>query len=144
MSNSVGLPKELDAVPTLMVELIRRVIPETQAVYAYGSHIRGGTHPASDLDLALLLPRQRVISPLELAQLQGDLEAIAAFPVEISILCPNTQVVHCKEVVAHGQPLFILDPRIVDDFEMRVLSGYARLCEDRTPVVEAYSGVRNG
>jgi len=144
MSNSVEPPQILDAIAIPLVELIRRVIPDTQAIYAYGSHIRGGVHPASDLDLALLCPRQRQISQLELVQLQGDLAALAGFSVELSILSLDTQVVHCKEVVAHGRPLFVLDPRIVNDFEMRVLSSYARLCEDRAPVVAAYSGVRNG
>ncbi len=79
---------------------------------------------------------------MQLAQLQGDLESLAGFPVDVSILSIETQVVHCKEVVARGLPVFAADLRAIDEFEMLTLSRYARLCEDRAPVVEAYS--RNG
>ncbi len=122
-----------------MVARIRRLIPEITAIYAYGSRVHGGVHPGSDLDLALLLPPGCRTAPDTLARLQGDLESLAGFPVEISILLPETQVVHCKEVVAGGKVIFSSDPRIVDEFEMRVLSSYARLCEDRAPVLEAYA-----
>ncbi len=54
---------------------ICRFIPETLAIYFYGSRIRGGVHPASDLDIALLPPRSANVSALRLAQLQGDLES---------------------------------------------------------------------
>jgi predicted nucleotidyltransferase len=129
----------LDAITIPLVKHIRHVIPETLAVYVYGSRVRGGLHPASDLDLALLLPKHNDASPLMLAQLQGDLESLAGISVEISILSLETQIVHCKEVVAGGRPVFAADPRLVDEFEMRALSSYARLCEDRAPVLEAYA-----
>ncbi len=93
-----------------MVTRIRRSIPEITAIYAYGSRVHGGVHPGSDLDLALLLPPGCRTAPDILAQLQGDLESLAGFPVEISILSPETQVVHCKEVVAGGKVIFSTDP----------------------------------
>lgn len=144
----MGIPgdplKEIDEIVTPLVERIRQAIPETLAVYVYGSRVTGGQHPASDLDLALLLPRSISVSPLQLAQLQGDLESLAGFVVEISTLSLETEIVHCKEVIAGGRLVFAVDRRIVDDFEMRTLSGYARLCEDRVPVLRAYAGVRDG
>jgi uncharacterized protein len=133
---------EIDEIVILLLERIRQVIPDVQAVYLYGSRIRGGMHPASDLDVALLLPKSAIVSQLQLAQLQGDLESLAGFVVEISILSLENQIVHCKEVVAGGRLVYAADRGIVDDFEMRTLSGYARLCEDRAPVLEAYTGVR--
>jgi uncharacterized protein len=140
-----GDPKKaLDEIELPLLENIRRVIPEVLAVYLYGSRVRGGQHAASDLDVALLLPRHSSVSLLDLAQLQGDLESQAGFAVEISILSLQTQIVHCKEVVAGGRLIFAADPRAVDDFEMQTLSGYARLCEDRAPILEAYAGVRDG
>jgi uncharacterized protein len=144
MAIPVDPPEVLEAITLPLVERIRQLIPGIVAIYAYGSRVRGIQHPASDLDLALLLPGHEEVSPLVLAQLQGDLEAMAGFPVEISVLSLSTQVVHCKEVVAGGEPVFVADRRAVDEFEMRVLSSYARLCEDRMPVVKAYTGVGNG
>ena len=129
---------------TALVEHIRRHIPGILAIYVYGSRVREEQRPDSDLDLALLLPRTGAVSALDLAQLQGDLESAAGFPVEISILSPEVQTVHCKEVVTGGQLVFIGDRVAVDEFEMYVLSGYARLCEDRAPVVKAYTGRSDG
>lgn len=134
----------LDTLTTALVNHVRQAIPEVLVIYAYGSRVRGGLHPRSDFDFALLLPEHAGVSPLMLAQLQGDLESLAGASVEISILSLETQIVHCKEVVAGGRPVFAADPRVVDEFEMRALSGYARLCEDRAPVLQAYSALNNG
>jgi uncharacterized protein len=133
-----------DPVMDRLVDHIRRAVPEIVAIYAYGSQVRGGSHPESDLDLALLLPRSSQISPTALLDLQGDLETVAGVPVDISILSIENGVVLCKEVISTGQQLFAADPAAVDEFEMRVLSSYARLCEDRAVVVEAYSRAGHG
>ena len=122
--------------------MIRRILesaPQAVAIYAYGSQVRGGAHPHSDLDLALLLPRREVIQPDAMMQLSGDLEAMVGLPVEVSILDPESQLVHCKEVVAHGVPVYVADADFLMVFEMQTLSSYARFCEDRRPVAEAYS-----
>jgi len=129
----------LDVEMKPIVEEIRRIIPGILAIYAYGSRVRQEQHPGSDLDLAVLLPRGSDVSLADLAQLQGDLECMVGFPVEISILSPENQTVHCKEVVTGGQKVFVADPRAVDGFEMYALSSYARLCEERARVVEAYA-----
>lgn len=125
-----------------LVEHIRGCVPGILAIYGYGSRFRDESHPASDLDLALLLSRNSEVSPLQLAQLQGDLESKVGIPVNISVLSLEIQVVHCKEVVATGKPVFVADRGAVEEFEMRVLSSYARLCEDRAPVFEAYASNR--
>ncbi|HYK91540.1 MAG TPA: nucleotidyltransferase domain-containing protein [Acidobacteriota bacterium] len=144
MGTRVGTAAGFDASFIPLVEHIRREIPEVLAIYAYGSRARGEPQTGSDLDIALLLPRDAHVSPLVLAQLQGDLEALSGYPVEISVLSLDLQVVHCKEVVTRGKAIFVADTRAVDDFEMRTLSSYARLCEDRAPVLEAYSKAHDG
>lgn len=143
MANPMDPIGSLAVLLSRIVEHIRAIFPNLQAIYAYGSRVRGDQHPGSDIDLALLLPRRIEVSPLQIAQLQGDLESLAGFPVEISILALETQVVHCKEVVTSGHPVFVAAPGALEEFEMRVLSSYARLCEDRAPVMAAYSGGSN-
>ena len=123
-----------------LVARILESVSEIRAVYAYGSRVKGGIHPESDLDLALLLPRECVVSAKQLFQLRGDLEAIAGFPVGVSILDLVSFVVHCKEVVSSGVTLYVADAQEVAAFEMQTLSNYARLCEDRAPVIKAYMG----
>lgn len=46
MNKLVSIDDNLDAMTTKLVELILNAIPETKAIYVYGSHARGGTHPA--------------------------------------------------------------------------------------------------
>lgn len=140
----VHVPDALADIAGPIVERILREIPRILVIYAYGSRPRGEEHPGSDLDLALLLPRGTDVSPDLLAQLEGDFEALAGFPVELSILSLETQVVHCKEVIGCGTPLYVADRRALDEFEMHALSYYARLCEDRKAVLQAYAGEKRG
>jgi hypothetical protein len=104
----------------------------------------GRGHPASDLDLALLVPTQARFEPLALLALRGDLELVAGCPVELAVPDPERGLVHCKEVVAYGATLYVGDRRAVDDFEMRVLADYGGLCEERRLVVDAYREPRRG
>jgi predicted nucleotidyltransferase len=130
-----------DQFATVRQALLERILldfPHLLAVYAYGSRVRGGVHSQSDLDLALLLPAHPRVPAPDLYQLQGDLEAIAGMPVEVSVLNLEANAVHCKEVVAHGVPVFTADEQALAVFEMRALSNYARYCEDKRPVTAAY------
>lgn len=138
------LPAEIEANREALTRLIVSAIPSVLAIYAYGSRVRGAIHPQSDLDLALLLPRTAAIPPNLLCQLRGDLEALMGYPVEVSVLDLNSQLIHCKEVVAHGIPIYVADANSLAVFEMQTLSYYARLCEDRRPIVEAYREERLG
>ena len=136
------LSDQFAAVRQALVNRIILEFPCLVAVYAYGSRVRGGVHPQSDLDLALLFPIHQPAPPADLFQLQGDLEAIAGMAVEVSLLRPETNVVHCKEVVAYGVPVFTADAEALAVFEMQTLSNYARYCEDRKPVMAAYAEER--
>ncbi|MBI5242143.1 MAG: nucleotidyltransferase domain-containing protein [Elusimicrobia bacterium] len=120
------------------VEIIRESFPDVIAVYIYGSRARGEAQADSDLDLALLLPMERTASTLDVLNVQSRLELITGCPVEISVLDPGS-LVHAKEVVCGGRVLYSGDSIARLTFEMQMLSAYARLCEDRAPVLAAYS-----
>ena len=135
-STIIGLPPH---VQQALVDRIHQSVPAMQAIYAYGSRLDGMIHAESDLDLALLLAPATSLSPFDIFQLSGDLEAIAGFPVDLTILDYNKSVVLCKEVVATGQPIFVADATAVAHFEMMTLSLYAQLSEERKPVIEAYT-----
>jgi predicted nucleotidyltransferase len=128
----------------VIVKYLREALPRLKAIYAYGSRVRGTPHPASDLDIAVLTAPNDTVPPMALAQIQGDLESLAGCTVDVSILDPKMQLVHCKEVVTTGLVLFTADPNFVAEFEMYTLSSYARLCEDRSPVIKAYQDLQNG
>ena len=101
------MDRPVTSLPARMLNPILKTLPETLAIYVYGTTVRGEEHPGSDLDLALLLPRDAILSAFAIAQLQGDLESMAGIPVEISVLSLETGVVHCKEVVTTGNRIYV-------------------------------------
>lgn len=133
-----GAAGGLASIRDALVGPILRVIPAAQAIYAYGSRVSGHVHAESDLDLALLVARNTVVPLPMLLQLRGDLEALAGCPVDVTVLDLTGDVVLCKEVVSQGALLYAADRRAVAVFEMRALGDYARLCEERIPVVRSY------
>ena len=122
-----------------LVEVVRRGVPDIDAIYLFGSVARGRTRPGSDLDVALLLPPGRKLSPSDLLATMAELESQTRRSVDLSVLNTQTQLVHAKEVVTTGVCLFARTQERIRVFEMQVLSEYARFLEDRAPVEAAYT-----
>jgi predicted nucleotidyltransferase len=122
-----------------LVEVVRRHVPDIDAIYLFGSVARGRTRPGSDVDVALLLPPGRKLSPDELLATMAELESLTHRTVDLSVLDTQTQLVHAKEVVTTGICLFARSQERIRVFEMQVLSQYARFLEDRAPVEAAYT-----
>ena len=121
------------------MEVVRRGVPDIDAIYLFGSVVRGRTRPGSDIDVALLLPPGRKLSPGELLATMAELESLTLRTVDLSVLDTQTQLVHAKEVVTTGVCLFARSLERIRAFEMQVLSEYARFLEDRAPVEAAYT-----
>jgi predicted nucleotidyltransferase len=104
------------------------------AVYVFGSAAAGRLRPDSDLDLAILPADSMPVSSLmdrkiELAEvLNRDVDLI-------DLSAANT--VLRKEVIASGRLLYETDRVRREEFEMYALSDYARLNEERQPVLAA-------
>ena len=122
-----------------LVEVVRRGVPDIDAIYLFGSVARGRTRPGSDVDVALLLPPGRKLSPEELLATMAELESLTHRTVDLSVLNTQTQLVHAKEVITTGVCLFARSQKRIRVFEMQVLSEYARFLEDRAPVEAAYT-----
>jgi predicted nucleotidyltransferase len=122
-----------------LVEVVRRLVPDVDGIYLFGSVARGRTRPGSDVDVALLLPPGRKISPDELLATMAELEGLTHRAVDLSVLNTQTQLVHAKEVVTTGVCFFARSQERIRVFEMQVLSDYARFLEDRAPVEAAYT-----
>ena len=131
---------ELDAgLEKGLVEVVRRVVPDVDAIYLFGSLARGRTRPDSDVDVAILLSPGRTLPPGGLLSTMAELESLTHRTVDLSVLNTQTQLVHAKEVVTTGVCLFARSQERIRAFEMQVLSEYARFLEDRTPVEAAYT-----
>ena len=126
--------------PALSRRLAERLDREggLAAAYLLGSGARGRLRPDSDLDLALLPLRGRVIAPEDRLSLAADLEELAGRPVDVGVLS-TTNLVYAKEAVAHGVLLLERDPSARACFAMLVLSMYASLQESRREVLHAYA-----
>jgi predicted nucleotidyltransferase len=127
-----------------LVEVVRRGVPDIDAIYLFGSVATGRTRPGSDVDVALLLSPGRTLSPGGLLATMAELESLTHRTVDLSVLNTRTQLVHAKEVVTTGVCLFARSEGRIRAFEMQVLSEYARFLEDRAPVEAAYTQRADG
>lgn len=123
-----------------IVERILRDVPAAQAVYLYGSTARGEEWPASDIDIAVLLPHleARERGSLAFSDTRFALEEITGGSVDLVNL-RRAPIVLQKEVLAGGRRLFTAERYTADEYEMYVLSLYGKLNEERAEILEAFA-----
>lgn len=101
-------------------------------IYLFGSAARGVTHRESDLDVAFLPPEP--CDPWAVFQAAQALALRLRREVDLVDL-RRASTVLCKEVLRTGRRLATFRAREADEFEMYTLSDYARLNEERAPVL---------
>jgi len=104
------------------------------AVYLFGSAAQERMRPESDVDIAVLFPR--AISQTELFDLQTALAEALSRDVDLIDLSGASTVMR-KEVLRTGRLIFEGNRFRREEFEMYALSDYARLNEERAPVLAA-------
>jgi predicted nucleotidyltransferase len=113
--------------------IIRALAPFSPAViYIFGSFGGPAQHPESDIDIAFLpsLPAP----PLDCFHISNDLANQLGHSIDLVDL-KQASTVLAKEVLRTGTHLFIGNPAVQQEFEMLVLAAYARLNEERQPVL---------
>ena len=125
----MSLPVSID---TLRAELPRLDSLQPLVVYLFGSSARGTVHPASDIDLAFLPPRP--CDPVEVFETANHLATAIGRHVDLVDLSRASTVMQ-KEVLRTGILLHETSPTARMEFEMLVFSNYARLNEERQPVL---------
>jgi predicted nucleotidyltransferase len=116
-------------------QIIAALAPFQPAViYLFGSFGTAAQHPASDIDLAFLptIP----VGPFVCFETAGHLSEVLGKTVDLIDLTRATTVM-AKEVLRTGIPLAVAEPIRRSYFEMRTLADYARLNEERQPVLTA-------
>ena len=101
-------------------------------IYLFGSYGTAGEHAGSDLDLAVLPGTP--MDPLVSFATSNELSNRLGMPVDLIDLT-RASTVMAKEVLRTGIPLDVADRLRCQSFEMRTLADYARLNEERTPVL---------
>ena len=105
------------------------------ALYVFGSAARGALRADSDIDLAFLGPRG--LDPVVVHDVGTRIASRLGRDVDLVDLRTASTVL-CAEIVGHGQRLHDANANATAEFEMYALSDYARLEEERRPVVEAF------
>lgn len=104
------------------------------AVYVFGSRAQGTSGPQSDLDVAFLSSQPCDVWEVYLAS--QELSSLLGLEVELLDLRRASTVMR-KEVIRTGRCIARVRPNEVSEFEMYTLSNYARLNEERAPVLRA-------
>lgn len=114
-----------------VVQMLRDALPETMAIYAFGSQVAGTTDAHSDLDLAVLVPGYA--DPLQLWDLAHHLAGIAGCHVDLLDLRAASTVMQ-YQVLMHGKRLWAQGLH-ADLFECFVMGEKLSLDEARAGVL---------
>jgi predicted nucleotidyltransferase len=112
-------------------------LPETQALYLFGSTATGGMTRNSDIDIAVLLPvLQAGTADKKLSlEVKPFLDEIAGRPVDL-INLRMVSVVFKKEIIFTGERFFTADITAAEEFEMLTMSYYQKLNDERREILE--------
>jgi predicted nucleotidyltransferase len=118
-----------------LVERIRERLPETQAIWLFGSLVAGTHRPDSDIDLAVLLPPGRRPDAFDLFQLRRELAELAGREVDLVPL-REAAVAFSNEIVSSGARIWEGSAKAAAEFEMHTLSLWQKLNEERAGILE--------
>jgi uncharacterized protein len=116
-----------------VVEHIRSVLPEVEAIYLFGSRARGQQSTTSDFDLAVLAPEP--LAPVARFDLQEALASKLHSSVDLVDLRTASTVMRVQ-VIDGGRLLYERSPFLRQLFEATALSAYARLNEERRGIID--------
>lgn len=132
MTNAdVELQRLLEAVRHAVLQ----ALPETLAIYVYGSHARGDARPDSDLDVAVLLPPDQ--PPFDLLDTVSRISAQAGRSVDLVDLRRASDVLR-REVLAHGVVAYQADPARVLEWEAQAMTRYGHYRREVAHILEAF------
>lgn len=114
-----------------IVTAVRSALPNVRAITLFGSHADGTETPASDLDLAVLLPE-----PVDPVRLWETGEAIARrLHVDVDLIdLRAASTVMQFQIVTTGRRLFA-EGGDADRYEMFILREMTDLNEARAPLI---------
>jgi predicted nucleotidyltransferase len=126
-----------------IIEAVLNHYPEVQAIYLFGSYDTEHEWPNSDVDIALLLPPEKVreAGSLALGPLGFELERRLGKTVDLIDL-RQVSTVFQKEIIMADRRIYCGDEQAADEFEMLTLSFYQKLNQERREVL--VEGLRSG
>lgn len=120
----------------LLIQIIQKHYPETQAIYLFGSFVNGEISSQSDVDIALLLPFE-FKEELMMTALHFELEQYFKRDVDL-INLRTVSTVFQNIIINTGKVIFCADEYSKGTFEMLVWSFYQKLNEERAEILEDF------
>lgn len=117
-----------------IAKILRNALPNLVAVYIYGSVAAGRERLDSDIDIAVL-PAIDLSSEAR-HKIRLKLESELSQDVDLVDL-RTADTVLAAQVISRGRVILDQDPHQRQVFEMYAYSDYARLNEERAPILDA-------
>lgn len=106
-----------------LIEVLRKD-PKIQAAVLFGSEATGHANEESDIDVAVLYKKKPDI--LEVFEFKQHLSYEMGRDVDLVALNDASPIL-AMQVLKNGKPLFVLDKRAYDEYEIRLITDYADL-----------------
>jgi predicted nucleotidyltransferase len=121
----------------VLINRLKKELPELLGVYVFGSRISGHSRPESDLDVAFLLASPKPYTDtFHLFQLVADLGSEMGCPVDLVDL--NRAPTDLRfEIITTARRIYCADKTQCDTFEMLTYSLYQKLEEERSGIIQA-------
>ena len=119
-----------------IVNIVLRFYPDTEAIYLFGTYLTPEQHQDSDADIAVLLPyeKAKLVKNIAMSDCRDELETILKTTVDlINLRMVNT--VFQNEIIQHDRIIYRKNERVVDEFEMQILSSYQKLNDERAGII---------
>jgi predicted nucleotidyltransferase len=123
----------VDGIPEQKIISFLREKIDPDLIYLFGSQAQGTARPESDVDIAYL--GNSSLAPYERFMLAQELSRLIGKPVDLIDLSESTTVFQAQ-VVGSGKSIYCSDETKRMYFEMKVLKMYARLNEERAPILD--------
>ncbi len=120
----------------LIIQLVLKHYPDTQAIYLFGTYQTEDEREESDVDLAILLPplQAKAEKRMALGALRDDLETRLAKTVDL-INLRRVPTILQKEIVMAERRIYTGDLYAAEEFEMLTISSYQKLNEERKEII---------
>ena len=120
-----------------IVSIVQNHYPRVEGIYLFGTFGTAMERSDSDLDLALLLSPEEARSEngLAFSSCRDDLEARTGRSVDL-INLREANTVFQNEIITEGRLIYLADEAKTDAFEMKVMSAYQKLNEERSGILK--------
>ena len=128
----------IDADRARIVAVLLAHYPAAQGIYLFGSHAAGTAWPASDVDVAVLLPEEEADRAGHLALGPAHVALEEALGRDVDLLNARLVSTVMQKELIYGNLLYCGDRYAVDVFEMETLTEWQALNEERQAILEFF------